>query len=291
MSSGVAVIIPAYNSRRFLVEAITSVRAQSCPPAELVVVDDGSEDGSAELAEELEVRCLRRENGGPGAARNSGVAATSSPLIAFLDADDLFEPEKLARQAEHMASSDCVACGGDAYVLREGQIGQGRERKNGPGSVPSQIDLNLLIRGNPLICSSMMLRRSAFEEVGGFDEDRDLIATEDYDLWLRLLPLGQIDYLDEVMAVYRRGPWSLSDNLLFARGIDKIMAKLVAAGGAGEGLRRLTEVRRGGVRVDAAYDLMRAGQGSAARQQLRLARKLGSVGFPAWKIWLRSWLA
>ncbi|MHC5063839.1 MAG: glycosyltransferase family 2 protein [Planctomycetota bacterium] len=290
MSEAVAVVIPAFNSRRFLGEAIASVQAQTEPPAELIVVDDGSEDGCAELAEELDVRCIRRENGGPGAARNTGVAATSSPLIAFLDADDYFEPGKLARQAGHMAASDCVACGGDALILRAGKFEHPGPRKNGAGRVPARIDRELLMRGNPLICSSMMLRRTAFEAVGGFDEDRDLIATEDYDLWLRVLSEGSIDYLDEALAVYRRGPWSLSDNELFARGTDKIMAKVLAANSEDPELQKTARIRRGMVRIDLAYDRLLAGDGPGARQVLRQARELGAGGMAAWKIWLRSWL-
>ncbi len=290
MSEAVAVVIPAYNSQRFLAEAIASVKAQSEAPAELLIVDDGSRDESASLAEGLGERCIRRENGGPGAARNTGVAATSSPLIAFLDADDLFTPDKLARQVAHMAKSDCVACGGDALLLRPGQSAVAGERKNGAAQVPGRVDRELLLRSNPLICSSMMIRRSAFDAIGGFDEDRDLIATEDYDLWLRVLAEGPIDYLDEALAVYRLGPWSLSDNELFAAGIDKIMAKVLAGSPQDSLLEQQTELRRGRARIDLAYDRLLAGDGPGARRVLRAARQLGAVGLPTWKIWLRSWL-
>ena len=290
MSLDVAVVIPAYNSARFLAETIASVREQTRPAAELLVVDDGSSDGSAELVEKLGVRCIRRENGGPGAARNTGVRATESPLIAFLDADDLFLPQKLERQVSHMQANDCVACGSDALLLCAGRDAPGEERKNGPGGVPSRLGFAELLRGNPLICSNMVVRRSAFEAVGGFDEDRDLIATEDYDLWLRLLAKGGIDYIDEPLSVYRRGPWSLSDNVLFAKGIDKIMAKVLRSHGDSDELRRLSESRRGRVRIDAAYDLSRMGRGPEARELLAEARRIGSSGWAAGKIWLRSWL-
>lgn len=289
MKLDVAVVIPAYNSARFLADAIASVRDQSHRATELVVVDDGSSDDSAELAEKLGVRCLRRENGGPGAARNTGVRATESSLIAFLDADDLFLPGKLQRQVTHMQASDCVACGGDALLLRDGQESLGDQRKNGPGRVPSQLGLAELIRGNPLICSSMVVRRSAFDAVGGFDEDRDLIASEDYDLWLRLLARGQIDYIDEPLSVYRRGPWSLSDNLLFIRGIDKIMTRVLRSEGVTPELERSSEIRSAGVRIDAAYDLSRQGKGARARELLSEASAKGLGGWAAWKIWLRSW--
>ena len=86
----IAVVVPAYNSARFLADTIASVRAQGDLPLEVVVVDDGSDDGTAELAESLgrDIRVIRQSNQGPAAARNAGVEASDAELIAFLDADD-----------------------------------------------------------------------------------------------------------------------------------------------------------------------------------------------------------
>src|SRR5689334_10135830 len=94
------VIIPAYNAVETLGRAIDSALAQSLPPHEVVVVDDGSRDATAELAERYgpPVRVIRQSNAGPGAARNRGVQATSSPWVAFLDADDEWLPKKMETQ-------------------------------------------------------------------------------------------------------------------------------------------------------------------------------------------------
>lgn len=93
-------IIPAWNAERYLGEALESVLAQTCPAGEIIVVDDGSTDGTARVAESFgePVRCVRQQNAGAPAARNRGVREARGELIAFTDADDLWHPEKLARQ-------------------------------------------------------------------------------------------------------------------------------------------------------------------------------------------------
>jgi len=116
----VAVVMPAWNAERFIEEALASALAQTVPPASIVVVDDGSTDATARLAASAHhsVRVLRREHAGIGAARTAGVAATTSELVAFLDADDLWLPEKLERQLAVMdgdPSTDAVFCSIDEF--------------------------------------------------------------------------------------------------------------------------------------------------------------------------------
>src|SRR3954468_8267905 len=101
----VTVVIPVYNGERFLGEAIESALGETHQPVEVIVVDDGSTDGSAAVAESYpEARLLRAENGGPGAARNVGVAAARGEAVANLDADDLMVPERVERQLEAVAA-------------------------------------------------------------------------------------------------------------------------------------------------------------------------------------------
>ena len=94
----ISVVIPAYNVARFLPRCLKSVFAQTLKPEEVIVVDDGSTDNTAALAEGLGAKVISRQNGGPGAARNTGINNASSEWIALLDADDMWAPEKLERQ-------------------------------------------------------------------------------------------------------------------------------------------------------------------------------------------------
>lgn len=102
----VSVIVPVYNGERFLAEALDSVLAQSSAPYEIIVVDDGSTDGTPEVAARYRerVRYLRQDNAGPAAARNAGLMRAGGEVMAFLDADDLWHPDKLARQAARFAA-------------------------------------------------------------------------------------------------------------------------------------------------------------------------------------------
>lgn len=284
----VAVVIPCHDAAAWLEETIASVRAQAVPVAEVVVVDDGSTDGSAELAERLGVRCVRQAQAGPGAARNHGVRATAAPWVAFLDADDRFLPSKLQRQLAVLEASGAPACCTDAWLLRDGERGG---RKNAGRDVPERLDFARLLEGNPVICSTVVACREALERAGGFDEDRELIATEDYDLWLRMARQAPLHYLDEPLLEYRASAGSLSDDERFVHGIDRIMAKVLAAAPSDADLQRRIARRRAGVRTDAAWQLVRRGERRRARRWLREARDLGGWSAARVKIWLRTLLA
>jgi glycosyltransferase involved in cell wall biosynthesis len=107
----VSVIVPVYNAERFLQEALDSVRAQDYEPVEIVVVDDGSEDGSAAVAKSFEgVRYVFQSNQGPSAARNAGIAAAGGEFIAFLDADDVMLPNKLRVQIGYLLEHPEIGC-------------------------------------------------------------------------------------------------------------------------------------------------------------------------------------
>ena len=274
----IAVVIPAFEAAATIAAAVASARDQTVAPAEIVVVDDGSTDQTAANAAAAGARVLRQANAGPGAARNAGIRATAGEFVAFLDADDTFVLDKLALQVAALADHGVVACCSDAWLLRDGaRVG----RKHAGRSIPATIGYADLLAGNPVIASSVLARREALLAAGLFDEDRDLIATEDYDLWLRLARRGGIAYLDTPLVGYRIGQPSLGSTARFLSGIDKIMRKL------GEE-RAPVRVR---ARLDRAAELVAAGQGRAARALLREARALGARGLEPRKVWLRSWVA
>jgi len=196
----VSVIIPTYNRREFLREAIASVLAQTYRDFALIVIDDGSEDDTAAVVREFTGICyVFQPNRGVSAARNRGVALSSGALLAFLDSDDLWQPRKLEQQvAFFSAHSDARICQTEEIWLRHGVRvnSHNKHRKAGGDIFARSLALCLV---SP---SAVMLRRDLFERMGGFDES--LPACEDYDLWLRIAATEPI-YLIETPLVIKRG--------------------------------------------------------------------------------------
>ncbi len=205
----VSVVIPTFNRWPMVAEAVVSVMAQRTVDFELIIVDDGSTDETGArlpcLIKALDVThhpvsILRTENYGPAAARNRGVTAARAPFIAFLDSDDLWEPDKLERQLEYMRQKPgCLVSQTEEIWRRCGiRVNPGRRHHKRAGDFFFDSLRTCLI--SP---SAVMIRTSVFRELGGFDED--MRAAEDYDLWLRLLLKHQVELLAEPLVIRRAG--------------------------------------------------------------------------------------
>lgn len=197
----VTVVIPTYNRRDLVREAIASVTAQSYTDFEVIVVDDGSDDGTAEVVQQfVGVQYVYQSNRGVSAARNRGVALTRGELIAFLDSDDLWQPHKLAHQVTLFDQHrDVEICQTDEIWIRNGvRVNPQRKHKKTGGDIFARsLELCLV---SP---SAVMLRRALFEGLGGFDET--LPACEDYDLWLRLTARLPVHFIAMPLVVKRGG--------------------------------------------------------------------------------------
>ncbi len=202
MTPEVSVIIPTYNRRAMLLEAIDSVLAQSSQSFELIVIDDGSTDGTAEQLTRLDkaIRFERIDHCGPAAARNRGVALASAPLIAFLDSDDLWAPTKLERQLAFMnANPDCAISQTNEIWIRNGRrVNPGLRHRKRSGDIVIDSLRTCLIS-----MSATMMRTELFRSLTGFDES--MLAAEDYDLWLRILIGHEVGLLDEPLVTRRGG--------------------------------------------------------------------------------------
>ena len=198
----VSVIIPTYNRRAMLLEAIDSVLAQSATAFELIVIDDGSTDGTAEHLTRLArtFRFERIDHRGPAAARNRGVAMARAPLIAFLDSDDLWAPTKLERQIAFMRDNpDCAISQTNEIWIRNGRrVNPGVRHRKRAGDI--FIDS---LRTCLISMSATMMRADLFRSLGGFDESMG--AAEDYDLWLRILIDHDAGLLEESLVTRRGG--------------------------------------------------------------------------------------
>jgi glycosyltransferase involved in cell wall biosynthesis len=187
----VSVVVAVYNGEKTLARCLESLFAQDYRPLEVLVVDDGSDDRSRDIARGFRDVCLiSQDNSGPAAARNAGASASAGDLLAFLDADDEAVPNKLSLQVDHLTRNAHVGC-----VL-------GRQDVEFVGiEQPEWLKRDAVFGDLAGIgFTTAMLRREAFERVGGFDPDRRLQGSEDRDLMVRLRAAGVvIEVLPDVL--------------------------------------------------------------------------------------------
>jgi glycosyltransferase involved in cell wall biosynthesis len=240
--SAVSVIIPTYNRAEKIGRAVTSVLYQTFRDFEVIVVDDGSGDRTRSVLEQFgtRIRVLRHErNRGVSAARNTGIRASRGPLIALLDSDDYWFPEKLERQMAFFRSQpDAVACQTEEMWVRRGR----RVNPMGKHAKPSGEIFEPSLKLCLVSPSAVMLRRSLLDEVGLFDEG--LPACEDYDLWLRISCRHPVHLIEEPLLVKEGGsPDQLSASV---EGLDQYrirsMVKLIRSGALDRA--QVTAVRR-----------------------------------------------
>jgi len=211
----VSVIIPTHNRGWILNDAIGSVLAQEYANYELIVVDDGSTDHTSKILDECPdtIKIIRQENAGVSAARNQGIRSASGDLIAFLDSDDLWLPQKLTRQIVFFESNpDALICQTEEIWVRNGVRVNPKKRHKKESGIIFERSLALCL----VSPSAVMIRRRLFDEVGLFDES--LPACEDYDLWLRIGYRYPVYLIDPPLIVKRGGH---SDQLSKSPGLDR----------------------------------------------------------------------
>jgi len=211
--SRVSVIIPTYNRRNCITIALNSVVAQSYKDYEIIVVDDGSTDDTTEVLAPYRgtLRYFYQENRGIAGARNRGIREAKGEYIAFLDSDDYWVPEKLARQVACFSENPhygmvATRC---SSISPKGKF----RKKNRPGK--SGWILLDLFNANFIRTSSAMITRECLESVGLFDES--LPECEEYDLWLRIAAHYPIGFINDPLTVYLDNPWGTSTDSLFGR--------------------------------------------------------------------------
>ena len=212
MEPSISVVIPAYNASRYIRAAIESVLAQTCPPAEIIVIDDGSSDNTAQIVTSLgaRVRYVHQENAGASAARNHGTKLAAGQYVAFLDADDAWEQSKLAKQVALLRSDPtCRVVHTDACLVDEdGNTVKGsanRRRQSRNGKVFEEFfEADMAV----ILTSTVLVARECFDTAGFFDETG--VVVDDHDFFLRLAWHFPIHYIDEPLVRYRVLPVSLS---------------------------------------------------------------------------------
>jgi glycosyltransferase involved in cell wall biosynthesis len=261
----VSVIIPTCNRAKLLPVAVRSVLNQTFSDLELIIVDDASDESVDDVVRSFQdqrVRSIRHERRkGGAAARNTGIRNSTGELVAFLDDDDEWYPEKLARQVSLLlASSHEIGAVYTGYEAVDGDTGKmfGRQVPSHRGNLSS-----LLLQANCIgTTSSVLLRRECFDLVGMFDES--LPSFQDYDLWIRLSQVYQFDYISECLLKYHLHSIKIWTNPeAIRRGLDILLDKY----GASASFRK----RCSGYYLSVAVQFCEAGESGKAREALRRA--------------------
>jgi glycosyltransferase involved in cell wall biosynthesis len=212
----VSVVIPTHNNAALVVEAVESVLAQTWRNVETIVVDDGSTDGTGARLARFGSRILliRQQHRGPAVARNAGLRAARGELIGFLDSDDLWMPEKLARCAPAFAGESEV---GVVYTaLRIHELDTGLEYLLPQYTMSGWMARDLFVECKGVNTSTLVVRRAALDKVGRFDEE--LFRAQDWDLMIRLAEQFKYAHVPEVLTERRlhRGSLSVTHRNLYA---------------------------------------------------------------------------
>ena len=227
----VSVIIPAYNAAPWIAETIDSVLNQTFKDFEVIVVDDGSTDATAEVVASYkpQVQYLYKNNGGPSSARNTGICAACGRYIAFLDADDLWLPEKLQIQMQLFSQNPSLA-----WVYSDGLIFEENPNKNQhlfsqSSYMYSGEILRPLLLQDFVASPTPIVRRDVFEDVGLFNEESSFKSVEDWDMWLRIAARYPVYLIDKPLVKYRRHSTSLTGTSLIQRSLESRLTVIEGA--------------------------------------------------------------
>ena len=291
----VSVIIPVYNGAATIAEAIDSALAQTYPGLEVIVVNDGSTDATAEVLRRYEgrVKVIDRPNGGIAAARNTGVEAASGDYLAFLDCDDIWAPPMVERAVAALdadpacvlAYANCAVIDSDGHDLRSALIG--------PGVDHAPTLEEMLSRLWPIMPSAVVMRRATFDDCGGFPEEFRSYGFEDVIFWLRAREQGAFRYIPECLVKWRfslfprplKSAWNRPDAIA---AFDRILRERYGAGAD-----RLLAARARASRSILGYIGLRAlrdGDRATAREAFRRALQLDPLRMKNILRYLKTWL-
>ena len=200
----VSVIVPVYNGVHFIEKTLNHILNQTYTHIEVILVNDGSSDDSANLINRLKkkdsrIKVFHKKNGGVADARNFGIKKASGEFIAFCDQDDIWHADKLEKQVPLFKNKNTgmVYCGTITSYLGTNI----KKEEDFSGFVKGNI-FNVLVKGNFIPCCSVIVRKSVLNKVDNFDPDKSLMGVDDWHVWLKIALISEIDFVKENLCTY-----------------------------------------------------------------------------------------
>ena len=205
-----SVILPVYNGGQYLHAAISSILMQTYSDFEVIVINDGSLDDSGLTVHSFNdsrIRYIEQTNQGLAATLNRGIDLAHGVYVARQDQDDISQPDRLAKQVAYMqAHPECGLLGTWAQIM---EIEKLSDRFHRHPTDPGELRYHLLFN-NPFVHSSVMLRKSVLDQIGGYSTDPERQPPEDYELWSRISRVAEVSNIPESLLIYREIPSSMS---------------------------------------------------------------------------------
>ena len=225
-----SVILPVYNGGKYLHEAISSILMQTYSNFEVIVINDGSLDDSGSTVHSFNdsrIRYIEQTNQGLAATLNRGIDLAHGVYVARQDQDDISLPDRLAKQVAYMqAHPECGLLGTWAQIM---EIEKLSDRFHRHPTDPGELRYHLLFN-NPFVHSSVMLRKSVLDQIGGYSTDPERQPPEDYELWSRISRVAEVSNIPESLLIYREIPSSMSRTGVspFQRRLVRLSAENIA---------------------------------------------------------------
>ncbi|MCA8976127.1 MAG: glycosyltransferase family 2 protein [Planctomycetes bacterium] len=279
------VIIPCCDAADCIANAIDSARQQTLAPTEVIVVEVGASAATRSVAEHRGARYEVAEGCGLAAARNLGLAVATSDFVAFLDAHDWYEPIKIERSLSLLQRLGAACLATETWLV----IGDTIEPNVTDRLASEVLTEESLLGVDPIIDSTIVGRRAALLEAGGFNGDPGLDGSDEYDLWLRLARREPIAFLREPLTFRRRIEASPETATRHLRSRDLVLDRVAHIHANEPHFSQLIARRRAALRLDVARALHRSGRRVEARSKIAEARRLA----PSWQgnmMWLSTLL-
>lgn len=227
----ISVIIPTYNSAKYIKDTIESVLNQTYKDLEIIVVDDGSTDNTKDIVSKYQVKYIYQENKGPAAARNRGIKEAQGEYIAFLDSDDVWMVEKLEKQMAIFENSTYAMIYCDMShkvnekIVHKSYLKEKGYRGPGSGDIHER-----LLKENFIFTPTVLVKKEVLKKTGYFDESYKIC--EDYKMWLTIAKKYQIAFLDEVLVIRTRNSLNITkDEYLFITSGIRLFEELMNSNG------------------------------------------------------------